>query len=113
MGRITVSATTSIFTNEFIRWEPPPTFPDKHRHHPRSRQRICRKTWRDIVGDMRELEQAHEDQVLAMVRCVRLGRARDYGIEMAAVFSKHSTKFGGAVDRRCNLTHFHPNPVIG
>jgi hypothetical protein len=61
--------------------EPPPTFPDKRRHILGLGQRIGRTTWRDIVGDTGEWKEAHEDQVLAMVRPDRLDRAMDYAVE--------------------------------
>lgn len=44
-------------------------------------ERIGRTTWRDIVGDTGEWKEAHEDQVLAMVRPDRLDRAKDYAVE--------------------------------
>ncbi|MDQ0323468.1 hypothetical protein QO002_005674 [Pararhizobium capsulatum DSM 1112] len=66
-----------IYANEFVfRW-------NRRRHFQTNvgtilglGQRIGRTTWRDIVGDTGEWKEAHEDQVLAMVRPDRLDRAQ-------------------------------------
>jgi hypothetical protein len=71
-----------IYANEFVfRW-------NRRRHFQTNvdtilglGQRIGRTTWRDIVGDTGEWKEAHEDQVLAMVRPDRLDRAKDYALE--------------------------------
>ena len=71
-----------VYANEFVfRW-------NRRRHFQTNvdtilglGQRIGRTTWRDVVGDTREWKQAHEDQVLAMVRHDRIDRAKDYAVE--------------------------------